>query len=80
MDEFKQVIGVKAAEWLNDSSMNQYLRPSTLFAGKFDNYLNQKTKFKRQEADEQSKRVVEMAKARADEYLKTPVADSEMFF
>lgn len=80
VDEFKRVIDVKAAEWLNDSSMNQYLRPSTLFAGKFDNYLNQKTKFKRQEADEQSKRVVEMAKARADEYLKTPVADSEMFF
>lgn len=80
VDEFKQVIDVKAAEWLNDSSMNQYLRPSTLFAGKFDNYLNQKNKFKRPEADEQSKRVVEMAKARADEYLKTPVADSEMFF
>ena len=42
VDEFKRVIDVKAAEWLNDENMNQYLQPSTLFGNKFDQYLNQR--------------------------------------
>lgn len=45
-DDFKKVIDVKTDEWLNDPEMNQYLRPSTLFGTKFDNYYNQKPKHK----------------------------------
>lgn len=44
VDDFKRVIDVKTAEWLNDSQMNQYLRPETLFGTKFEAYLNQKPK------------------------------------
>lgn len=40
VDEFKQVIDNKTDEWLN-TDMSKYLRPNTLFAGKFDDYLNQ---------------------------------------
>lgn len=40
-DDFKKVIDVKAAEWLN-SDMSKFLRPETLFSNKFEGYLNQK--------------------------------------
>lgn len=40
--DFKAVIDRKSAEWLNNPSMEQYLRPATLFnAEKFNNYLGQ---------------------------------------
>lgn len=39
---FKHVIDVKTAEWLNDPKMNQYLCPTTLFRpSHFEKYLNQ---------------------------------------
>lgn len=41
--DFIRVIDVKCAEWLDNPQMNEYLRPSTLFAQKnFENYVNQK--------------------------------------
>ena len=42
IDDFKKVMDVKTAEWLNDSKMNKFLRPETLFGTKFESYLNQK--------------------------------------
>ncbi len=42
IDDFKRVIDIKAAQWLNDSHMSQYLRPETLFGTKFEGYLNEK--------------------------------------
>ncbi len=44
IDDFKKVIDIKAAQWLTDSNMSQYLRPETLFGNKFEGYLNEKTK------------------------------------
>lgn len=41
VEDFKQVIDTKVKDWSNDSKMNQYLRPVTLFSNKFDDYLNQ---------------------------------------
>jgi uncharacterized phage protein (TIGR02220 family) len=42
VDDFKYVIDVKTAEWLNDPKNNQYLCPETLFRpSKFEKYLNQ---------------------------------------
>ena len=41
VEDFKQVIDTKVKDWGNDSKMNQYLRPVTLFSNKFDEYLNQ---------------------------------------
>ena len=46
LDDFKKVIDIKVNEWLDDKSMNKYLRPETLFGTKFESYLNQKTKGK----------------------------------
>lgn len=53
VDDFKQVIDTKVKDWSNDSKMNQYLRPVTLFSNKFDDYLNQVpvTKTKKQGAN-----------------------------
>ena len=41
-DDFKKVIDVKCAKWLN-TSMQDYLRPETLFGSKFETYLNENT-------------------------------------
>lgn len=40
-EDFKKVIDIKSKEWLTDKAMNKYLRPETLFGGKFEGYLNQ---------------------------------------
>lgn len=41
LEDFKAVIDAKVLEWANNSEMNKYLRPSTLFRkGKFENYVN----------------------------------------
>ena len=41
VDDFKMVIDKKFEEW-NGTDMEKFLRPETLFAGKFESYLNQK--------------------------------------
>ncbi len=41
LEDFKKVIDVKTADWLNDPKMDEFLRPSTLFAPtNFEAYLN----------------------------------------
>lgn len=44
VDDFKTVIDKKTAVWLNDTKMKNYLRPTTLFGPKFEEYLNEKVK------------------------------------
>ncbi|HDR4514561.1 TPA: phage replisome organizer N-terminal domain-containing protein [Bacillus cereus] len=44
VDDLKKVIEIKASHWLTDEEYNQYLRPSTLFGTKFEEYLNQQPK------------------------------------
>ncbi|HEY2422210.1 MAG TPA: conserved phage C-terminal domain-containing protein [Neobacillus sp.] len=43
LEDFKKVIDIKTAEWMDNQRMNQYLRPATLFGDKFESYLNQKS-------------------------------------
>ena len=43
LEDFRRVIDIKVAEWLDDSKMNKYLRPQTLFGTNFECYLNQST-------------------------------------
>ena len=45
VDDFKCVIDKKCAEWIG-SEWEKYLRPSTLFGSKFENYLNGKQQTK----------------------------------
>ncbi|NRO47725.1 hypothetical protein IMAU30132_00075 [Lactobacillus helveticus] len=40
LDDFKKVVDNKAFEWQGDSKMWKYMRPTTLFGSKFDDYLN----------------------------------------
>ena len=44
LKDFKKVIDIKTEQWKDDPKMKQYLRPSTLFNSKFDNYLNEEMK------------------------------------
>ena len=41
VEELKQVIDNKVAEWQGNPDMERYLRPETLFNGKADRYLNE---------------------------------------
>ena len=41
LEDFKRVIDIKVAKWLNNPDMNGYLRPITLFSNKFESYLNE---------------------------------------
>lgn len=43
-EDFYKVIFVKCDAWIEDSKMNIYLRPETLFGDKFDVYLKEQTK------------------------------------
>lgn len=43
LEDFKKVIDKKYGEW-HKSSMKIYLRPETLFGGKFERYLNEETR------------------------------------
>lgn len=42
VDDCKTVIDNMTAEWGDDDKMAAYLRPQTLFSGKFESYLNRK--------------------------------------
>lgn len=42
LEDFKKVIDIKTAEWLDNEDMCKYLRPETLFGTKFEGYLNEK--------------------------------------
>jgi len=42
IEDFKRVIDVKVAEWINDPKMQKYICPETLFGPKFEKYLNSK--------------------------------------
>jgi uncharacterized phage protein (TIGR02220 family) len=41
VDQFKQVIQTKYAQWHDDPKMKIFLRPETLFGNKFEGYLNE---------------------------------------
>ena len=48
VEDFKRVVDNMCIEWIN-TEWEQYLRPSTLFGTKFENYLNRKPQGKRTE-------------------------------
>lgn len=50
LPDFLAVIDTMAAEWKGDPKMAKYLRPSTLFSPKFEDYVNRSPKT-RKEAD-----------------------------
>jgi uncharacterized phage protein (TIGR02220 family) len=50
LPDFLAVIDTMAAEWKDDPKMAKYLRPSTLFSPKFEDYVNRSPKA-RKEAD-----------------------------
>lgn len=55
LDNFKKVIDIKVAEWLNDPKMSKYLRPSTLFRkSNFEEYLNEQMPVRKPQVGESS--------------------------
>lgn len=42
LEDFKQVIQTKTADWKDNEKMHRYIRPETLFSPKFESYLNEK--------------------------------------
>lgn len=65
-NDMRMVIDRKFAEWYSDENMREYLRPSTLFGDKFEEYRNapislkaEKTKKKAEAKADTSKRIAE---------------------
>lgn len=58
--DFKKVIDVKSEEWLGDSKMGGYLRPSTLFGNKFPEYLSQYDSLQSETDDKKSTKATEI--------------------
>lgn len=54
VDDFKKVIDNKCADWMG-TEWEKFLRPSTLFGTKFEDYLNQKMQSKKPSKNEISK-------------------------
>ena len=50
LEEFKTVIDIKFKEW-NNTDMEKFIRPETLFGTKFESYLNQQEKKRNNEYD-----------------------------
>ena len=42
LDDFKKVINIKISDWEDNEEMSGFIRPSTLFGKKFEEYLNQR--------------------------------------
>lgn len=55
-EQMLEVIDKKAADWLGDPKVEQYLRPSTLFGQKFEQYLNQPDSARKKERDDAKKK------------------------
>lgn len=64
--QIRTVIDKKCDEWLNDSKMRGYLRPSTLFGDKFDEYLNAPVSL-RAEAERKRTESIEELRKRLEE-------------
>lgn len=60
------VIDKKAAAWLGDPKVEQYLRPSTLFGPRFEQYLNEPDTARKKAEAEQKDRERTREKARSD--------------
>lgn len=51
LSDFKRVIDNKVNDWIDNSEMNKYLRPETLFSNKFEGYLNETSQSKPKQTD-----------------------------
>lgn len=71
IDDFEKVIAHKSAEWKGTPN-ERYLRPNTLFAGKFEGYLQAAQQIERKQADES---ISEELKEGYNQYLNWIKAD-----
>lgn len=73
LEDFYKVIENKVCTWKDDSKMDQYLRPSTLFGTKFESYLNEKVKSSRGETNGKYREYEQ----HLDKSIKTTISDDE---
>lgn len=67
LEDFIHVIDVKCNQWIDDPKMNEYLRPSTLFAQKnFENYVNEKPKIEKKKSIDPRDKDIEFQRWIAD--------------
>lgn len=64
--DMMSVVDKKVASWLGDAKVEQYLRPSTLFGPKFDQYLQEPDTVGREARRKESERKERQNKARSD--------------
>lgn len=55
LEDFKKVIRIKTAEWLDHEQFKHYLRPKTLFGENFETYLQQEKPIKKMDYQKQGR-------------------------
>jgi uncharacterized phage protein (TIGR02220 family) len=63
IEDFEKVIKVKSQQWRNNSEMNKFLRPMTLFGNKFDDYRNEYQESTNKPKDDYERQQEELRKA-----------------
>ena len=66
--QLRTVIDKKCAEWLEDSKMRTYLRPSTLYGDKFSEYLNAPISLDLERKQDTAKKKKSLKKELAEKY------------
>lgn len=77
-DEIITVIDKKCAEWMDSDKMRPYLKPSTLFGNKFDEYLAAPDPEKLVEERERTKELNRLKLERSDEILKLRIVKEDI--
>lgn len=71
LSDFYTVIDKKVAEWGNDSQMEKFLRPETLFGTKFEGYLNQQFSGKKLSKNDEQLLKIQNGYYEGDDYDET---------
>lgn len=79
VEDIKQVIDKKCADWLTNRDMAQYLRPETLFGPKFESYLNAKPQQRQQQSQQQRQPAQDNAAAYLEANAKYLTSDKGWF-
>jgi uncharacterized phage protein (TIGR02220 family) len=62
LEDFKKVHRVKASQWMNVNKMEPYLRPITLYGTKFESYLNESERIKKDSFEDECFNEIERMK------------------
>lgn len=80
LDDFKKVIDIKVMDWRGDDVMDRYLRPSTLFGDKMEDYLSEANKLMKRSNRSYKPPKIDYNDEYARTFLKDPKDNTGVYF